>query len=123
VRRAGSVQLAKRRGAKIVAITSRSKIDQLLELGADEVVERDEDLAMRLGESSIDVVVDNVAGPNFAQMLQGVKIRRVLRFVGCDCWSRSELGHARYVSQRHFPNWVHGMGCFCVSNPGILYRK
>jgi 2-desacetyl-2-hydroxyethyl bacteriochlorophyllide A dehydrogenase len=65
-----AVQLAKRRGAKVVAITSRGKIDQLRELGADVVVERDEDLVMRLGESSIDVVVDNVAGPNFSQMLK-----------------------------------------------------
>jgi alcohol dehydrogenase len=65
-----AVQLAKRRGAKVVAITSHGKIDQLRELGADVVVERDEDLVMRLGESSIDVVVDNVAGPNFAQMLK-----------------------------------------------------
>jgi NADPH:quinone reductase-like Zn-dependent oxidoreductase len=65
-----AVQLAKRRGAKVVAITSRGKIDQLRELGADVVVERDEDLVMRLGESSIDVIVDNVAGPNFAQMLK-----------------------------------------------------
>ena len=53
-----------------MAITSHGKIDQLRELGADVVVEREEDLVMRLGESSIDVVVDNVAGPNFAQMLK-----------------------------------------------------
>lgn len=65
-----AVQLAKRRGAKVVAITSRSKMEQLRELGADEVVEREEDLVVRLGESSIDVVVDNVAGPNFTQMLK-----------------------------------------------------
>lgn len=64
------VQLAKRRGAKVVAITSHSKMDQLRELGADDVVERNENCVTRLGENSIDVVVDNVAGPNFAQMLK-----------------------------------------------------
>jgi alcohol dehydrogenase len=65
-----AVQLAKRRGATVVAITSRSKMDQLRALGADVVVERDEDLVARLGDSSIDVVVDNVAGPNFPHMLK-----------------------------------------------------
>jgi len=65
-----AVQLAKRRGAKVVALTSPSKMDQLRALGADMVVERDENLVTRLGESQIDVVVDNVAGPNFAQMLK-----------------------------------------------------
>ncbi|MEH6648252.1 alcohol dehydrogenase family protein [Sulfitobacter sp.] len=74
-----AVQLAKRRGAKVVAITSRGKMDQLRELGADVVIERDEDLVMRLGESSIDVVVDNVAGPKFAQMLK--VLRRGGRYV------------------------------------------
>lgn len=65
-----AVQLAKRRGAKVLAITSRGKMDQLRELGADDVIDRDEDLVMRLGEGSIDVVVDNVAGPKFPQMLK-----------------------------------------------------
>jgi|TARA_B110000908_G_C10220971_1_gene435322 alcohol dehydrogenase len=65
-----AVQLAKRHGAKVVAITSCSKMAQLRELGADGVIKRNEDLATRLGESSIDVVVDNVAGPNFARMLK-----------------------------------------------------
>lgn len=65
-----AVQLAKRRGAKVLAITSRAKMDQLRELGADDVIERDENLVTRLGESSIDIVVDNVAGPSFTQMLK-----------------------------------------------------
>ncbi|MFK7876500.1 MAG: alcohol dehydrogenase family protein [Paracoccaceae bacterium] len=65
-----AVQLAKRRGAKVVAITSRNKMDQLRELGADVVVDRDENLVARFGESSIDAVFDNVAGPNFSQMLK-----------------------------------------------------
>lgn len=65
-----AVQLAKRRGAHVLAITSRAKMDQLRELGADVVVARDEDLVTRIAQSSIDVVVDNVAGPNFAQMLK-----------------------------------------------------
>lgn len=68
-----TVQLAKRRGAKVVAITSRGKIELLRKLGVDVVVERGEDLVASLGQNSIDVVVDNVAGPVFPQMLKVLK--------------------------------------------------
>ena len=68
-----TVQLAKRRGAKVVAITSASKIDQLRDLGADVVLERNADLSDALGENSIDVVVDNVAGEGFPTMLKLLK--------------------------------------------------
>lgn len=65
-----TVQLAKRRGAKVIAITSTSKTQQVRELGADVVVERGADLVETLGERTVDVVVDNVAGPTFPQMLK-----------------------------------------------------
>lgn len=68
-----TVQLAKRRGARVAAITSRSKMDQLRGLGADLLIARDEDLLERLGESRADVVVDNVAGPSFPRMLKVLK--------------------------------------------------
>ena len=68
-----TVQLAKRRGAKVAAITSKGKMDLLRELGVDVVVERGGDLVEILGEKSVDVVVDNVAGPTFPQMLKVLK--------------------------------------------------
>lgn len=68
-----TVQLAKRRGAKVAAITSKEKMAQLHDLGADILIERDEDLVTRLGENNVNVVVDNVAGPKFAQMLKVLK--------------------------------------------------
>ena len=68
-----TVQLAKRRGAKVAAITSKSKAEHLAELGADVIVERGSDLVRELGDSSVDVVVDNVAGPAFPQMLKVLK--------------------------------------------------
>jgi len=64
-----AVQLAKRRGAEVVAITSASKRDELSKLGADRVLTRDHDLLAELGPDSVDVVIDNVAGPGFAAML------------------------------------------------------
>ncbi len=68
-----TVQLAKRRGARVTAITSRDKTEQIRDLGADIVVERGCDLVAALGEESVDVVVDNVAGPGFPQMLKVLK--------------------------------------------------
>ncbi len=63
------VQLAKRRGAYVIAIAAHAKMDQLRALGADRVIERDADPVEALGKDSVDVVVDNVAGSQFGAML------------------------------------------------------
>ena len=68
-----TIQLARRRGATVAGITSPDKAGQLRDLGADVIVERGCDLVSKLGEKSIDVVVDNVAGPAFPQMLKVLK--------------------------------------------------
>lgn len=68
-----TVQLAKRRGAKVAAITSKEKMEQLRNLGVDIVLERGVDLVEILGKNSVDVVIDNVAGPGFPQMLKALK--------------------------------------------------
>ncbi|MEM7121605.1 MAG: alcohol dehydrogenase family protein [Pseudomonadota bacterium] len=68
-----TVQLAKRRGARVTAIASQSKIDQVRAIGADDVVDRNANLIALLGADSVDVVVDNVAGPAFPQMLKVLK--------------------------------------------------
>ncbi|WP_193755568.1 alcohol dehydrogenase family protein [Psychromonas sp. psych-6C06] len=68
-----AIQLAKARGAYVLAITSPSKNQQLLDLGADQVISRDADLIETLGENSIDVVIDLVAGkqwPDFLRLLK-----------------------------------------------------
>ncbi len=67
------MQLAKRRGAHVTAISSKGKFDQVRAIGADHVIERDSDMLDVLGAQSIDVVVDNVAGPNFPKMLKVLK--------------------------------------------------
>ena len=63
------VQLARRRGATVVALTSAAKMERVRELGADQVLDRDSDPVAVLGEESVDVVVDNVGGGGFAAML------------------------------------------------------
>lgn len=67
------VQLAKRRRARVTAITGRDKMEQVYAIGADRVIARDDDLVTRLGEQAVDVVVDNVAGPTFGTLLKLLK--------------------------------------------------
>jgi NADPH:quinone reductase-like Zn-dependent oxidoreductase len=65
------VQLAKRRGAWVLAITSQAKMDDIRSLGADEVLDRNQkDLTHHMGDivrgGEVDVVADVVGGPDFA---------------------------------------------------------
>jgi NADPH:quinone reductase-like Zn-dependent oxidoreductase len=62
-----ALQLAKRRGAYVIAVAGEAKREQVKAIGADRVIKRGEDLVALLGEKSINVVVDNVAGPGFAE--------------------------------------------------------
>ena len=64
------VQLAKRRDAYVTAVSGKEKAAQVKEIGADRVLVRGEDILSALGESSVAAVVDNVAGPNFGEMLK-----------------------------------------------------
>lgn len=67
------VQLAKWRGATVTAIAGAAKMDAVRAIGADRVIDRDADIVQCLGEASIDLVVDNVAGPAFGGMLKVLK--------------------------------------------------
>jgi NADPH:quinone reductase-like Zn-dependent oxidoreductase len=65
-----ALQLARRRGAHVIAVAASGKLAALQELGADEVLARETDLAAVLGPESVDVVVDCVGGPAFPQYLK-----------------------------------------------------
>jgi NADPH:quinone reductase-like Zn-dependent oxidoreductase len=69
------VQLARRRGATVTAITAKGKTEQVLAIGAHQVIARDADLLACLGTNTVDVVIDNVAGPAFGDLLQVLKRR------------------------------------------------
>lgn len=71
-----AIQLAKARGATVIAITSPAKADALIELGATQTLSRDDDPVAILGENTVDVVIDLVAGELFPTLL------RVLRHKG-----------------------------------------
>jgi NADPH:quinone reductase-like Zn-dependent oxidoreductase len=67
------VQLAKARGAKVIGITSPSKIDKVLSLGADKILLREDSVTEKLGNNSIDVVIDLVAGKQWPELLDVLK--------------------------------------------------
>lgn len=64
-----AIQLAKRRKAFVIAVCSAAKVELVKSVGADKVISRDQNLLIELGESSIDVVVDLVAGDEWSQLL------------------------------------------------------
>jgi NADPH:quinone reductase-like Zn-dependent oxidoreductase len=65
-----AVQLARRRGACVVAVTGASKAAAVHALGASRVLPREADLVAELGAASIDVVIDIVGGQQFPQFLK-----------------------------------------------------
>ena len=73
------VQLARCRGAEVIAITTAHKAAQVRGLGAHRVLQREDDPATVLGEGVVDVVVDNVAGAGFGPLLR--TLRRGGRYV------------------------------------------
>jgi len=74
-----TVQLAKRRGARVSAICGAAKADQVRSIGADVVIDRNTVPVDALGTDTVDVVVDNVAGPGFSDTFK--TLRRGGRYV------------------------------------------
>jgi NADPH:quinone reductase-like Zn-dependent oxidoreductase len=68
-----AIQLAKRRGARVVAVTSKAKAEMIIEIGADEVINREDKLIDSIENQSIDVVIDLVAGEDWGDLLDVLK--------------------------------------------------
>lgn len=65
-----AVQLAKRRGATVIAVAGAAKAAKVVELGASQVLPRGTDLTAALGAESVDVVIDVVGGGDFPRLLE-----------------------------------------------------
>ncbi len=66
------IQLAKRRGAEVVAVTGAAKADAVRQVGADAVVPRDAaDLPGAVG--TVDVFADVVGGASFAPLFETIR--------------------------------------------------
>lgn len=68
-----AVQLAKRRGAEVVAVAAKAKADDVRALGADRVVYRGLSLTDELGTDAIDVAIDLVGGPLWPEIPEVLK--------------------------------------------------
>jgi NADPH:quinone reductase-like Zn-dependent oxidoreductase len=68
-----AVQLAKRRGAEVVAIAGAEKDEAVRALGADQVVPRGADLSALFGPEHFDAAVDIVGGAQFGAILDVLK--------------------------------------------------
>lgn len=68
-----AVQLAKRRGATVLAVCAASKAAFVASLGASRVVSSAGDLVDEVGRAALDVVVDVVGGPQFPKLLETLR--------------------------------------------------
>jgi len=69
------VQLAVRRGARVIAVARLAKAAAIAALGAALVIDRDADIVGKLGHESVDVVIDVVGGNQFGQLLEVLRRR------------------------------------------------
>jgi NADPH:quinone reductase-like Zn-dependent oxidoreductase len=70
-----AIQLARRRGAHVTGIAALGKFAELQSAGANKCIERGLAMAETLGNSSMDVVVDVVGGPQWPELLDVLKPR------------------------------------------------
>ena len=68
-----AVQLAKRRGAHVIAVIGRDKAEAIRAAGAGRTIDRGADLIAELSSESIDVVIDVVGGAQFETLLALLK--------------------------------------------------
>jgi NADPH:quinone reductase-like Zn-dependent oxidoreductase len=68
-----AVQLARRRGANVTAITSAAKVEQVKSLGADRIILRDSNLTDQIDAETIDVVIDVTGGRQWPHLLEALR--------------------------------------------------
>lgn len=68
-----AVQLAKRRGAEVIAMAADAKAEMVQALGASRVAPRDADITAIFGQEYFDAAVDIVGGPQFGAILNVLK--------------------------------------------------
>jgi NADPH:quinone reductase-like Zn-dependent oxidoreductase len=69
------VQIAKGRGATVIAVVGAEKADQVRSLGPDRIILRQDNFSEALGPESVDVVIDVVGGPEWPKLLEVLRTR------------------------------------------------
>ena len=65
-----AIQLAKARGAGVIAVAGDKKQQSVLDAGADQALVRGASLEAALGENAVDVVIDLVGGRDWPELLK-----------------------------------------------------
>ena len=68
-----AIQLARRRGAEVIAVAGKDKVVAVMAAGASRVIGRNDNPVDLLGKESIDVVVDLVAGSSWPNLINVMK--------------------------------------------------
>jgi NADPH:quinone reductase-like Zn-dependent oxidoreductase len=68
-----AIQLARARGAQVIAVTSASKSEAVRRLGAAQTLMREDSVVEILGRDSIDVVIDLVGGSGWSEFLDALR--------------------------------------------------
>ena len=68
-----AIQLAKIRGAKVIASIGKEKKEYALKLGANQTIDRNDNVLNTLGYNSVDLVVDVVGGSQFQDFFKIIK--------------------------------------------------
>ena len=68
-----AVQLARARGAQVIAVTSPAKADDVRRLGAGQTLTREDSVVEKLGKDSVDVVIDLVGGAQWPELLDALR--------------------------------------------------
>ena len=68
------VQLAKRRGARVIAMASEAKHEEVAKLGPDRILPRaPQNLRSALGDDTVTVVADVVGGPDWPKLIDALE--------------------------------------------------
>lgn len=70
-----AIQLARARGARVIAVTSPDKAAAIKALGAEITLTRSDDYVATIGVNAVDVVIDLVAGDKWPSLLDILKPR------------------------------------------------
>jgi NADPH:quinone reductase-like Zn-dependent oxidoreductase len=65
-----AVQLARRRGARVIALAGEAKAEAVASLGVDRVLPRGADLLAALGRESVDAAIDSAGGAQVPALLE-----------------------------------------------------
>lgn len=86
-----AVQLVKRRGAEVIAIATPDKHQDIVGLGADQVLPRDAPLVAELGRHRVNVIIDSVGGPLWGDLIDVLRPHGRLATCGAIAGHRVEL--------------------------------